>query len=1024
MAEKKSSLSGKRAMVKKEAAKASSAAGRERKSPRKSSERSKGRGKSSHTAHRTKTTPVQKVSPPIVAVGASAGGLEAITQLLEAVSADIGMAFVIIQHLSPNHDSALPELLAQATNMPVVEVVDGTAVEANHVYVMPPDMEMAILDAHLQLMPHREKAGRHLPIDYFLCSLARDQGTRAIGVILSGAASDGATGLKTIKGEGGITFAQDEESARFDSMPHAAMITGCVDFVLPPVEIALELSRLSRHPYVSAKAAEVLPGSPDTLDKIFILLRDHAGVDFTCYKQSTIKRRIKRRMLLHNLDRMEDYFTYLQSSTAELGILYHEMLIHVTEFFRESDGFEALKQKVMAGLVAKRTPDHPIRVWVPGCSTGEEAYSVAICLLECMGDSQNNIPVQIFATDVDDSIIKKARTGIYPESISQNVSADRLLRFFNKVRDGYQISKTIRDMCVYARQDVTRDPPFSKLDLISCHNLLIYLQPVLQKKVLQVFHYALDPGGCLILGSSESIGGHADLFTLLDKKNRIYRNKFTGNRPSLALKSIFNPDIGTGLKQEAVQAQAGIDIQQQIDSFIASKYGPAGVVINEAMDVLRFFGDTSAYLIHAPGKASLNLLKLVCEDLIIDVHKTVTSAVKLDCQQLKPGIRMKRDGDIRFVDIEVLPVKSRTVQEPCYLVLFRERAGAPGPGQRLEKTPERVPTGAAESGLAWRIQELEQELAASREYMRSVIEEQENIVQELQIANEEAQSSNEELRSTNEELETATEEVQVTNEELVTVNDELTERSQQLKKLNSDYENLLHSVAMPIIMLDQDLHIRSLTPVAEQKLALSGLDIGRHVRHLESIFNISGLTRLARETMAAGSVRMIDIQHSNGHWYALQLSPYVTEEKEISGAVLVLTDISERKAAELQLARLAAIVESSDDAIIGKTVDGTITDWNRGAERLYGYSAGEAIGQNISMLAHADRTDEFAEIAACIKKGKRINHYKAERITKDGSTRFVSLAISPILDEDGHVSGISTIARDISERKADRQMPG
>jgi two-component system CheB/CheR fusion protein len=1017
MAEKKSSLSGKRAMVKKEAVKASSATATEENPPRKSSERSKGGGKPSNTANRAQTMPAQKVSPPIVGVGASAGGLEAITQLLEAVSADIGMAFVIIQHLSPTHDSALTELLARATNMPVVEVTDGMMVEANHVYVMPPDKEMAILGARLQLMPRQEETGIHLPIDYFLRSLARDQGSKAIGVILSGAASDGAIGLKMIKGEGGITFAQDEESAGYDSMPHAAIITGCVDFVLPPAEIALELSRLSRHPYVETKAADVLPGRPDTLNKIFILLRDHAGVDFTCYKQSTIKRRINRRMLLHKLDRLEDYLAYLQSSVAELGTLYYEMLIHVTEFFRESDGFEALKHKVITGLIAEREPDQPIRVWVPGCSTGEEAYSVAICLVECMDESQNNIPVQIFATDVDDGIIEKARTGIYPENISLNVSANRLHRFFNKVQGGYQISKNIRDMCVFARQDITRDPPFSRLDIISCHNLLIYLQPVLQKKVLQIFHYALNPGGCLILGSSESIGGHADLFTLLDKKNRIYRNKFTGNRPSLTLKSIFNPDAGAGLKQETVQAQASIDIQQQIDSFIASKYGPAGVVINEAMDVLRFFGDTSAYLIHTPGKASLNLLKLVCEGLIIDVHKLVTSAIKLDCQQLKSGIRMKLDGGIHFVDIEVLPVKGCTVQEPCYLVLFRERAGAPKLGQSLEKIPEKAPAGASESGMTWRIRELEQELAASREYMRSVIEEQENIVQELQIANEEAQSSNEELRSTNEELETTTEELQVTNEELVTVNDELLERSRLLKQLNSDYENLLRSLAMPIIMLDKDLHIRSLTSAVEQMLALSGRYIGRHVQYLESIFNINGLARLARETMAAGAARRIDIQHSSGRWYSLQLSPYVTEEKEISGVVLVLTDISERKAAGLKLARLAAIVESSDDAIIGKTLDGTITDWNRGAERLYGYSAGEAIGQNISMLAQADRADEFTEIAACIKKGERIDHYKAERIAKDGSARFVSLSISPVLDEEGHVSGISTIARDISKRK-------
>ncbi len=507
---------------------------------------------------------------PVVGVGASAGGLDAFTRLLKNLPADTGMAFVLVQHLDPRHVSLLPELLARATAMPVAEISDGTRIAPNHVYVMPPNFSLALLHGVLHLMPRPDEYGKHLPIDDFLRSLAEDRHSNAIGVILSGTASDGTLGMKAIKFEGGITFAQSEDSAEYDGMPHSAIAAGHVDFILTPEEIGKELVRIARHPYLrpeeTGPRGELVSEGGDNLNKIFVLLRSRTGNDFTYYKYSTIRRRIKRRMVLHQLEKMADYVMYLQKQPGELDALFQDLLINVTSFFRDPETFEALQREVFPTLMEKRSAEQPLRIWVPGCSTGEEVYSLAIALLEFLGDRAGNFPIQIFASDIDNKAIDKARQGVYPESIRADVAPGRLQRFFSKTPGGYQISKTIRDICVFAVQNVIKDPPFSRLDLICCRNLMIYLGAVLQKKVLHTFHYALRPGRFLMLGTSETIGSFADLFATMDKKNKIYTKKSVDTLPGYDFTTLPHAAQTPAADQPApARAPSALDLQQDAE---------------------------------------------------------------------------------------------------------------------------------------------------------------------------------------------------------------------------------------------------------------------------------------------------------------------------------------------------------------------------------------------------------------------------------------------------------------------------
>ncbi|HJW81744.1 MAG TPA: chemotaxis protein CheB [Acidiferrobacterales bacterium] len=838
----------------------------------------------------------QGVGFPVVGVGASAGGLEAFTLLLQRLPADTGMAFVLVQHLHPEYESALTEILSRATSMPVAEAADGMAVEPDHIYVIPPNVYLAMLHGILHLLPRISISGQNLPIDHFLRSLAEDQGSKAIGVILSGTASDGVLGLKAIKGEGGITFAQDEKSAKYNGMPHSAITAGCVDFILPPDKIAAELARIARHPFLAyarpdwvrkgVPADEALPASKDDFNKVFLLLRRFSGNDFTYYKHTTIQRRVRRRMLLHKLDRLKDYVRYLQEHPNEVRDLFHDLLINVTSFFRDPEAFAALKETVFPAILG-RAEEAPVRIWVPGCASGEEAYSIAITLLEYLAEHGNGIPIQIFATDIDDEAVGKARAGIYPENITSDVSAERLRRYFVKVESGYQINKQIRDMCVFANQNVIKDPPFSRVDLISCRNLMIYLGQVLQKKVLTTFHYALKPSGFLLLGTAESIGEFADLFRTVDPKVKLYGKKSITTPLHVEFGPVSQPPTTVPEAAEIPAIRTSLEIQREADRLIMNKYAPAAVVINEQLDILQFRGQTGAYLEPAPGEASLNILKMAREGLKLELSAAVKQAVSHHATARRSGVGVKQNGQIRSVNIEVTPIKGASAAGHCYVVIFQDVATPAAGAKAAKHTKEKTKPAARDK----RVTDLELELAATKEYLQSAIEQQETSNEELRSANEEIQSSNEELQSINEELETAKEELQSTNEELNTVNDELEGRNHELSQLNNDLTNLISSVNLPVIIVGADLRVRRFTPQVEKLLSLIATDVGRPIGDIKPNFTIPNFGALIAETIDTVRTTQIEAQDHDGRWYSVRIQPYRTLDNQITGAVIVFIDI-------------------------------------------------------------------------------------------------------------------------------------
>ena len=965
--------------------------------------------------HGDKPPDAAELTFPVVGVGASAGGLDAFTKLLKSLPIDTGMAFVLVQHLDPKHVSLLPELLARATAMPVTEIGDGMRVTPNHVYVMPPNYSLALLHGVLHLMPRPDEYGKHLPIDDFLRSLAEDRQSNAIGVILSGTASDGTLGMKAIKAESGITFAQSEDSAEYDGMPHSAIAAGHVDFVLTPEEIGKELVRIARHPYLrpeeTGPRGELVSEGGDNLNKIFVLLRSRTGNDFTYYKHSTIRRRIKRRMVLHQLEKMEDYVKYLQKQPGELDALFQDILINVTSFFRDPETFEALQQEVFPILMEKRSVERPLRIWVPGCSTGEEVYSVAIALLEFLGDRASNLHIQIFASDIDDKAIDKARQGIYPESVRDNIAPGRLQRFFIKTSSGYQISKAIRDVCVFAVQNVIKDPPFSRLDLICCRNLMIYLGAVLQKKVLHTFHYALLPGRFLMLGTSETIGTFADLFATVDKKSKIYTKKSVAALAGYDFTTLPHAATLPAADQTSpARAPSALDLQHEAERLILTAYGPPGVIINQEMQILHFRGQTGPYIEPSPGSASLNLFKMARQDLALELRAVVHLAIKERNKARKECVRIRDDGSYRIVNLQVLPLSAEESVEPHYLVLFESGNEAPAAAHPDAEAPDTTDL---------RVQTLERELLTNREYMQSIIEEQEATNEELQSANEEIQSANEELQSTNEELETAKEELQSTNEELATINEEHENRNQELMNSNNDLANLLASVELAIVILSDDLHIRRFTPTAKSLLNLIDADIGRPIGNIRPNVSISDLEQRVREVIDTMSTQSIEVQDRDGRCYTLSIRPYKTLDNRIEGVVISFINIDSTKEAEKlrqilqQERRLAAVVRDSNDAVTVQDFGGRILAWNRRAQEMYGYTEEEALALNATALIPEQAQEETRSLIERLKRGENVTPCETWRRTRDGREIKIWLTTSVLLGESGNPATIATTEKEI-----------
>lgn len=957
---------------------------------------------------------------PIVGIGASAGGLEACTALLKALPVNPGIAFVVVQHLDPHHESILHKLLSKATEMPVVQVEDQTAVEPDHVYVIPPKKDVTVRERTLRLPPRRLTAGRHLPIDRFFVSLAKDQKSAAIGVVLSGTGSDGTVGLRAIKCEGGIAFAQDPKTAAYSGMPESALLAGCVDLVLPPEGIAQELVRLEKLPFAKRSAgmpeAEPLLVGAGDFQKILHLLRTATGVDFSLYKIGTIKRRVARRMVLHKIESLQGYGSYLERNAIEIAALYQDIFIHVTSFFREPETFTALQRRVLPKLLAKRPQSEPLRIWVPGCSTGEEAYSVAITLLEFLDKRESGTTIQIFGTDISEPAVDKARAGVYSEAAVAGVSAERLSRFFVRVGDSYQIGKPVRDRCVFARHDLGKDPPFSKLDLISCRNVLIYMSAALQERVLSFFHYALKPAGFLALGKSEALGSSAHLFVQENSKFKIYSR----NPAAAVVRSSLTPvDHARSPARPVTREFAGnaFDLEKAVERIIHQRYAPAALVVDAGLHVLHFEPNAGPYLAPARGTATLNLLRLVRQELALDLRTALHRAKKEEKPVRREGIRFSQDGGSKTINLEVIPIKGRLAKGTDFLVLIEDVPA----GEATKPHP------AKERG---ELAHLRQELASTKEHLQSIIESHEATNEALTVEHEEVLSANEELQSTNEELETAKEELQSSNEELTTLNDELQNRNGELGILTNDLSNLLVGVSIPVLIVGGDRRIRRFTPAAETVLNLIPTDVGRPISDIRPNIDVPDLDALISEVSVRATVVDRDVRGKDGRWYSLRMRPYKTAENKVDGVLMALMDIDVMKRG-LDQARL-----SLDDAIserdlsarvlemsgaLAVILDGTgrIAGFNHVCEEMSGYSSREVEGRLFWDLLSPDEVDEAkGAFTGILTGGDPAKTYERTWIAKDGSRRVIASASIARRGADGCVSQVISTGIDITQRKS------
>jgi len=841
-----------------------------------------------------------KVGFPIVGIGASAGGLAAFEAFFSGMPADTdpGMAFVLVQHLAPDHKSILTDLIRRYTRMQVSEVQDGMVVQPNCAYIIPPNRDMAFLNGMLQLLEPAAPRGQRLPIDFFFRSLAQDQRERAIGIILSGTGSDGTLGVRAIKGEGGMVMVQNPESTEYDGMPRSALATSLVDYELPPAEMPAQLIAYAAHAFGKLPPTPPVP-TPTTehgLNKIFVLLRNQVGHDFSQYKPSSIQRRIERRMAVHQIETLNHYVKYLQQTPVEVEALFRDLLIGVTHFFRDPDTFQALEQQVIPQIFAGKRADAVIRVWSMGCSTGEEAYSLAILLAERQEALKQSFKVQVFATDIDHAAIATARAGLYSASIAADLTPERLARFFVADPGGgvYRIHKSIRDLLVFSEQDVIRDPPFSRMDLISCRNLLIYLNGDLQKKLMPLFHYALNPGGYLFLGASETVGEFTDLFATKDRKQKIYQRRDDVADARRALPGQWLPPLTT--RGESLPAALvkktfpnPLSLRELTEQVILQQVAPAAALVNDAGDLLYLHGRTGRYLEPAPGEVGVsNILKMACEglqrDLTIALRRVAESREIVRC----PGLRVKTNGDFATVNLTLRPVELVDAATLLYLIFLEEVLPT-----AAEPPPPAAPGSEAADPEAC-IVALQQELRAKDEYLQSTHEELETANEELRSANEEMQSVNEELQSTNEELETSKEELQSVNEELATVNAELQTKVAGLSQANNDLNNLLAGTGIGTVFVDLQLRILRFTPSATPIINLIVSDIGRPVAHVVS--NLVGYDRLVADIQAVLDSLIPherEVQTQAGRWYALRIQPYRTLDNLIEGAVITFVDITE-----------------------------------------------------------------------------------------------------------------------------------
>jgi two-component system CheB/CheR fusion protein len=867
--------------------------------------------------------------PTIVGIGASAGGLEAITALLEALNNPSHLALIFAQHLAPDKHSNLAGVLRSSTALTVVEAQDQQPIEPGHLYVIPAQSYIRVEGGRLRTKP-RDDGGHYGPvaIDLLFRSLADSAGSASVGVLLSGTGTDGTSGLREIRSASGLTFAQDPDSVQHPGMPQTAIDSGVVDRVLPLTDLARELQRQGEDgsPWQRLQSPAPPQQADDgALHEIFQILHRVAGVDFSGYKRGTIERRLNRRMALAEAESLETYRDRLAEDAEEVRALYRDLLIHVTRFFREPETFEALTETALPKLLQEREQVRdqtgetgPLRVWVAGCSTGEEAYSLAMVLSEQLEQTDRVSALQIFASDISSEAIQQAREGQYAETIREDVSQGRLRRFFTKADDHYSINRELRDRCVFAVHDLTRDPPFSRMDLVVCRNLLIYLNSELQRRVLTMLHYALKPHGMLMLGPSESVGSYGELFSLLEKRGRIYTRRAVDVHPGY-LAQAQTPQIASQLAshpqgRQRERPERSDTTQTRALALLVDRYAPPAVLADSHYNLIQLRGRTGAFLQPPTGEASLNLLKMAREGLLHALRSGLTEAGRTRREVIQDKVMVKTNDHHEPVTLRVIPISDKSADH--YLVLFESPEGS---GPAAGKAAPQAPAAGTEAE-GQRVQELENELGETRSYLQSVIEDLEMTNEDLQSANEEVVSSNEELQSTNEELDTAKEEVQSTNEELNTLNDELRRRNQELTQSNSDLVNLLKNVQIPVVIVDRELGIRRFTPAAEQRLQIIEGDIDRPIGQLSLGIDCPDLEDLLHEVIEHATTVDRDVQDTSGRWHSMRLRPYLSVNKRIDGAVMTLFDVDHarrlQKQVEAERDYARAIVETVQQPLL------------------------------------------------------------------------------------------------------------
>ncbi len=973
---------------------------------------------------------------PIVGIGASAGGLAAFESFFLGIPAgtDLGMAFILIQHLSPNHESILSNLIGHYTRMSVFDVKDGMPVQVNCVYIIPPSKDMAITNGTLQLLDPLEPHGHRLPIDFFFRSLARDQREKSICIVLSGNGCDGTAGLREIKAEGGMVMAQSAASSEFNGMPQSAVDTGLVDFELVPSDMAAKLLAYTTHTHRHGSASNAIaPRSGNVLKKILLLLRAQTGHDFSQYKPNTIYRRIERRMAVHQIDSADDYYLYLQHAPEEIDALFSDLLIGVTKFFRDPDTFKMIEETIIPKLFSgKITHNGVIRIWCAGCSTGEEAYSLAILLHERMEILKQTFQVQIFATDIDTRAIASARTGLYPANIANDIHAERLVHFFTLEPENnmYRIHKSIRDMVIFSTQDVIKDPPFSRLDMISCRNLMIYMDSELQKKLIPLFHYTLKPGGILFLGTSESIGEFNDLFSAVDGKLKLYQRKqdYQGAQrmalnqfhPPLTERNTNHPD-----RSGKTAVPERLSLRELIEQALLTQFSPSAALVNRQGDILYLYGRMGKYLEPVPGETGINnILKMARDGLQRDMTTLLRKTAIAKELVKMPNLAITTNGIDSFVNLTIKPIvydDSQENDQPLFLIILEElpvtaASKAHFDNRKREDVSSQSELSAPEATL--KITALTEELRANREYLQAINEDQEISNEELQSSNEEMQSVNEELQSTNEELETSKEEMQSINEELSTVNTELQTKILDLSQVSNDMNNLLASTGIGTIFVDLQLCIMRFTPAITQIINLIPSDIGRPVAH--TVSNLIGYDNLITDVqIVLDSLipKEIDVETTGHSWYTMRIRPYRTLDNIIEGAVITFVDITEiiRIRTDLENAnkklRLAAVARDANDAITVHDLEGKILGWNPGAVRQYGWTEAEALTMNVRDRIPQKMCEKEFERIRQLGLSEILEPYRTQRLAKDGAIIDISMTATGLVNESGQIYAIATTER-------------